>query len=235
MLRSVTASLTSPYGILEAWFYDRLIAPALVGLAPGLYEELLAELRPGDRVLDVGCGGGQLEVLLAGRRPDLRLTALDLSQGQARRARRRTSLLARGRGAHPASSPVEVVRGSALALPFGDGLFDGVVSIASLKHWPDPGLGLAECLRVLRPGGGLAVVEADRGCRHQDARAFVDRWRLPRPLRPAALVLFRTFVAGQTLDLDDARALAAALPLDPWDVRRIAGTPGLVLRGRKRG
>ena len=44
--------------------------------------------------------------------------------------------------------------------------------------------GLAECVRVLRPGGQLLVVEADRGCRFNDARAFVSRWRLPKAMRP---------------------------------------------------
>ena len=45
---------------------------------------------------------------------------------------------------------------------------------------------------------------------------------------------FRTFIAGQSIDLDDARALAANLDLNPCDVGRIDGTPGLAISGRKK-
>ena len=88
-------------------------------------------------------------------------------------------------------------------------------------------------MRVLLPGGLLFVAEVDRGCRMDDARRFVERWELPRPLRRAALPLFRTYVAGNGFDLDDARALAEGLPLDEVSVARIPGTPGLLIRGRR--
>jgi SAM-dependent methyltransferase len=101
--------------------------------------------------------------------------------------------------------------------------------VGSIKHWPDPARGLRECLRVLRPGAPLIVAEVDRGCHLDDARAFVARWRMPRLLRPLALVLFRTYVAGQAIDLDDARALLASLPLANPRCERIPRTPGLLL------
>jgi SAM-dependent methyltransferase len=108
-----------------------------------------------------------------------------------------------------------------------------VVSVGSIKHWPDPRRGLAECVRALRPGGRLVIAEVDRGCLLDDARRFVARWRMPSPLRPLGLVLFRTFVAGQGIDGDDARALAAGLPLDDLQIERIGGTPGLLLAARR--
>jgi hypothetical protein len=87
---------------------------------------------------------------------------------------------------------------------------------------------------VLAPGGWVLVFEADRGCRFEDAERLVRGWRMPRALRPFGLALFRTWVAGQALDLDDARALAKKLPLDDVRVERVEGTPGLLLGGRKR-
>jgi SAM-dependent methyltransferase len=130
---------------------------------------------------------------------------------------------------------VRFVQGSALELPFEAGDFDAVVSIGSIKHWPDAARGLAECARVLRPGGPLFVVEVDRGCRWDDARAFVDDWRMPRALRPLGLALFRTWVAGQAIDLDDARALLTSSPFVDAQVERIAGAPGLLMRARAAG
>jgi SAM-dependent methyltransferase len=221
---SVVTHATSPYHRSEAWFFDTVIAPAIGKLRGAFLDGHVSELPEGAHVLEVGAGGGQLALEVAARRPDVDWTGLDLSPAQVARATRRAA----GR------DKVRFVEGSALALPFAAGGFDAVVSIGSIKHWPDPARGLRECVRVLRPGGLLLVVEVDRGCRFDDARAFVADWRMPRVLRTAGLVLFRTWVAGQAIDLDDARALLADLPLVDARVERIAGTPGLLLRGRSR-
>lgn len=219
---SVLFDPTARYGALESFVYDRCIAPAVIDMADRVEARLLAALPHGASVLEVGCGGGQLATRLAGRRPDLSITGLDLSAAQVARATER---------ARHVSERVRFVEGSALSLPFDDRTFDAVLSVASIKHWPDPARGLAECVRVLRAGGSLAVIEADRGCTMRDARDFVARWRIPAFLRPAALVGFRTFVAGNAFDLDDVRGLGAALGPGTWSVERIAGTPGLVLSG----
>jgi ubiquinone/menaquinone biosynthesis C-methylase UbiE len=175
--------------------------------------------------LDVGCGGGHLALEIARRRPRARVTGVDLSPEQVARAKKR----ARTAGV---DDRVRFVQGSALDLPFGCE-FDVVTSVASIKHWPDQAQGLSECVRVLRSGGQLFVFEADRGCYLDDAAAFVRQWRLPRMMHVVALGMFRTWVAGQALDLDDARALLAPLALESAEVRRIAGTPALAMTARK--
>jgi SAM-dependent methyltransferase len=131
------------------------------------------------------------------------------------------------------SERVRFVQGSALELPLADDSFDVVTSVASIKHWPDQGRGLSECLRVLRPGGWVLVFEADRGCKFEDAERLVRGWRMPRAFYPFGLALFRTWVAGQALDLDDARRLIAELPLSDVRVERVRGAPGLLFGGRK--
>lgn len=223
-MASVLTATTLPYRASEAWIYDTVIAPAVSELRAGAQADFVVGLPAGARVLEVGSGGGQLAVDLAGLRPDVTITGVDLSPAQVARARRRAA----GHGER-----VRFVAGSALALPVDDAGFDAVVSVASIKHWPDPAQGLRECVRALRPGGRLLIVEVDRGCQLDDARRFVARWRLPPPLRPLALVLFRTFVAGQALDLDDGRRLLAALPLADTVVERLAGTPALRLGGTR--
>jgi ubiquinone/menaquinone biosynthesis C-methylase UbiE len=224
-MATVLTSATLPYRASEAWIYDAVIAPAVAELRRAIEGEFVASLPPRARVLEVGCGGGQLAIELAQQRPDVTITGVDLSPAQVARARRR---------ARPFARRVEFVTGSAMDLPCEDASFDAVVSIASIKHWPDPLAGLRECVRALRPGGALLVVEADRGCRLDDARRFVGRWRIPAALRPVALMVFRTHVAGQGLDLEDARRLLAALPLIDTLAERVPGTPGLSLRGIRR-
>ncbi len=222
---SVARDFTAPYAPLESWFYDRVIAPAVARQGRRLLDEIGSVLPDTGRLLDVGCGGGQVALLLAARRPALSITGLDLSPEQIARARRRAA----GQGER-----IEFVVGSALELPFADASFDVVLSVASIKHWPDPARGLAECVRVLAPGGALLVIEADRGCRLADARRFVEGWGVPRALRPAALAAFRTWVAGQSLDLDEARGLLEPLALVDASAQRVEGMPALALRGRKR-
>lgn len=216
------ANITAPYTAGEAWAYDRFIAPAVIEFVDRLDLSPWQDVPHGTRVLDVGCGGGHIAVEALGRRPDLRLTGLDLSWGQVTRARRRA-----------AAAGARFVRGSALELPFATGTFDVVVSVASIKHWPDPRRGLAECVRVLRPSGRLLVVEADRSCRLEDAREFVSRWRLPQLSRSLYLALFRTWVAGRSFDLDEARALIDGLPLAGAEVQRIPHTPAFAITGRR--
>lgn len=221
---AVLGDFTRPYSAVESWLYDRLIAPAVIALRPAAMDRLLDELPRGAEVLEVGCGGGQLAVELLRKRSDLGYVGLDLSSEQIARARRRLG----------ATSQAELVQGSALDLPFGSGRFDAVLSVASIKHWPDAARGLAECVRVLAPGGRLVVVEADRGCTLDDAGALVRRTRVPRALRPVGLALFRTWVAGRSLDLDEARALLAAEQLEDREVSRLEGAPAWIMTARAR-
>jgi SAM-dependent methyltransferase len=109
--------------------------------------EAIAAARP-RRVLDVGCGRGELaERVRRELRADVR--AVDQSE--------RMVELTRARG-------VDAVVGDVQALPFGDGEFDVAVANWMLYHVPDLDRALAELARVLRPGGRL--VAATNGVRH---------------------------------------------------------------------
>jgi SAM-dependent methyltransferase len=99
------------------------------------------------RVLDVCAGLGGPARFVAGRR-GARVVALELHHGRAAGAARLNRLVgARG---------VTVVRGDATALPFARGAFDACLSQEALLHISDKATVLAECHRVLAPGGRIA-------------------------------------------------------------------------------
>jgi ubiquinone/menaquinone biosynthesis C-methylase UbiE len=125
-------------------------------------------------------------------------------------------------------------RGDATTLPFSKDSFDAVYTAGPLKQVADKTRLLAECHRVLRPGGRLLAMEVNRGCSYEDVSAFVSRTPLPELGRLALKLYFSTYVSRQSIDLDDARALWSTLPLHDCDgPRRIPGHPAFVMAGTK--
>lgn len=109
-------------------------------------------LRPGDRLLDLGCGAGR-HAFEAYRR-GAKVVALDTDADELRGV---AELLAAMAAEGEASGPAVAVRGDALSLPFPDGAFDRIIAAEVLEHLPDDEGALAELVRVLRPGGTIAV------------------------------------------------------------------------------
>jgi ubiquinone/menaquinone biosynthesis C-methylase UbiE len=214
----------SGYSSLEALAFDRLFIKIAGPLHDAALREVAPTIRPGMRILDVGCGGGQFALRLADRFADIEVVGVDLSPDQVARAQARTH----GR------ERMSFVEGSALDLPFDADTFDLVYSVGSLKHWPDPELGLRECARVAKPGARLFVMEGDRGCRHVDLLELGAAWGLPTRMRPLLAAFFRVAVAGESLDLVDARELLSRVPQIVGTVERIAGLPAWAITGERR-
>lgn len=214
-----------------SWFYDRIIADAVLQTmtASGLLDRIRVAAAEGGRILEVGCGGGQLAQQLVSGIPGATVTGIDLSEEQIDRANRRRLVL-------PPDEANRLVfqTASALDLPFAENTFDAVISIASIKHWPDRARGVSEMTRVLKDGGPLLITETDRGCHLSDARRFARATHLPRLLQLPYLWMFRTYVAGQGLDLDEAREAAVDPDLTDAAVARVAGTPFLAISGKGR-
>jgi ubiquinone/menaquinone biosynthesis C-methylase UbiE len=216
--------ITAIYTPFHAWSYEAIVAPAVYLSRHVIDERLLPHLPEGGRVLDVGCGGAKFTKYVADQRPDVEIVGIDLSKPQLARA----SKLLRGYG-----DRVRFELGDATQLKFPDASFDGVLSYGSIKHWTSQDAGLAECLRVLKPGGPLLVTEADRSATFEDCQRFIANYASPRFLAGPNLAFFRTWIAGRSLDLDDLRDLASRIELDDKDVSRIPEFPLLMLSGRK--
>ena len=114
---------------------------------------LLAHLRTGMDLLDVGCGPASITADLTERVAPGRVVALDAADGALEAAR--ATLRERG-----LSEQVEVTSGDVMALPFEDASFDVVHAHQVLQHLADPVGALAEMRRVTRPGGIVAVRDA---------------------------------------------------------------------------
>jgi Methylase involved in ubiquinone/menaquinone biosynthesis len=219
--------ITAPYHTIESWFYDRAVAPVVTEIIEkhlDLLKPFLDAIPEDGRILDVGCGGGQLAISFARQHPGWRITGLDLSRDQARRAKKR------GRGL---GKQVQFVIGSALAMPFKPETVDGLISVCSIKHWHEPGKGLAECLRVLRPGGALVVVEVDREYHRDDGRAFVARQYIPGYFRSIAMYGFKWKIAARSLSKDEASALFNTLPVSITRAFTIPGMPLWMITAKK--
>jgi demethylmenaquinone methyltransferase/2-methoxy-6-polyprenyl-1,4-benzoquinol methylase/phosphoethanolamine N-methyltransferase len=144
-------------GRLIRWarIYEPLLKIQLLGQT-GALRALpldLAALRPGERVLDIGCGPGEL-TLAAWRRvgPTGAVAGIDASPEMIAEARRKARRI--GRGVEFRVEPVE-------ALSFPAGSFDVVLSSLMMHHLPGDlkGRALAEVGRVLRPGGRIVIVD----------------------------------------------------------------------------
>ncbi|GAA1654570.1 class I SAM-dependent methyltransferase [Actinoplanes couchii] len=135
-------------GLGRAWLmplYDPL--SRLLG-AGRLHRRLLdaAGVEPGARVLEIGCGTGNLSAALVRRTPAVKVVGIDPDRAALARARRKVP-------------DGEFRHAWAADLPLPDGAVDVVLSSLMLHHLDDPVAGLREVARVLAPGGRLHIVD----------------------------------------------------------------------------
>jgi len=100
--------------------------------------------------IDVGCGNGAFSELLVERCAPAEVQGIDPSEGQLAFARTR-----------PAARFAKFGRGDAMALPFPDDAFDAATMALVIFLVPDPAKGVAEMVRVVRPGGMVAAYAWD--------------------------------------------------------------------------
>ncbi len=108
----------------------------------------------GDRVLDLGCGGGRHAFEVYRRGADI--VAFDQDAAELENVAKMFAAMAEA-GEAPASAEATTVVGDALGLPFPDESFDCVVASEILEHIPEDEKAMHELTRVVKPGGTVAV------------------------------------------------------------------------------
>src|SRR5262245_42329211 len=142
--------LTSPTlkNLRERWWNDEFTEFLVETLRP----------RPGNRILDVGCGEGLGEVSIGRLQlSQIRMVGVDLVLRKVIEARRETT-------AH--NQRVGFAAANAAALPFRDSAFDSTYCVAVLQHVVDVHAVVAEFARVTRAQGRLVAVEPDNASRY---------------------------------------------------------------------
>ena len=133
--------------------YDEWYTTPLGRAVDNLEKDLFyrfARPRPGERVLDAGCGTGRLSEELAKR--GLYVTAVDCSDAMLEVARTRL-------GNH---ERIQLYRANIEALPLRESNFNLVVAFTVLEFTPRPDIALQQLWRVVRPGGRLVVAALNR-------------------------------------------------------------------------
>jgi demethylmenaquinone methyltransferase/2-methoxy-6-polyprenyl-1,4-benzoquinol methylase len=201
-----------PAGEVRAMFdriaprYDLLNRVMTAGL-DGRWRETAAaaaDVAAGGSALDVCTGTGDLALALARRvTPSGRVVGLDFAERMLARARAKAAA---------AATPVEFVRGDALALPFADDAFDAATVAFGIRNVADLDAGIAEMARVVRPGGRVVILEITTP---GHLRPFYDLW-FDRLVPQLGRLLGRdgaayTYLPASVKRFPEARPLAARM------------------------
>jgi tocopherol O-methyltransferase len=134
-------------------------------------------IRPGQRILDAGCGVGGSSIWLA-KEYGVEVVGITLPASQITRAWRYAQQ-------HGVADHVSFAQADYTQTPFADGSFDVVWALESLCHAPDKAAFYQEAARLLRPDGRLVLAEYIRAARPLDTRgehllhAWLDGWAIP--------------------------------------------------------
>ena len=177
------------------WYVDHLIAD---------YPDNLG------RVLDIGCGPGDVMLRLARAKPNVRITAIDGSAamiGFAREAVRAADLQAR----------LSAIQGTIPGLALEERSFDAVLSKDLLHHLPEPMVLWNEAKRLGRPGAAVYVMDLIRPDTPQDARNIVESVA-PDEHPILKEDFYNSLCAAFTVEEAKAQVRQAGLPLEVTQV-----------------
>lgn len=207
-----------------AGFYDVMNSVMTAGLHHSWRRRAvdLAGVGPGDRVLDVATGTGDLALELARRvAPDGAVVASDFSEEMLARARDK---------AGGAPVPVTFEWANAMELPYGDGEFAAATVGFGARNFSDLDRGLAEMARVVRVGGTVVVLEITTPTRPPLStfyRLWFDRV-VPVIGKLAGDPEAYAYLPNSVKRFPDPRALAARMDGCGLDVRCVLTAGGII-------
>ncbi|GAA5165873.1 class I SAM-dependent methyltransferase [Pseudonocardia eucalypti] len=142
---------TGAVGHVAGWIMGRRSS----NVARNRWAAGLLDIRPADRVVELGCGPGVALAALAGRAARGLVVGVDHSAVMISQARRRNRAAVRAGRVRLVHAPVE-------GLSFEEGPFDAALAVNTVGMWTDPAARLRELGRMLRPGGRIALVTQPR-------------------------------------------------------------------------
>jgi demethylmenaquinone methyltransferase/2-methoxy-6-polyprenyl-1,4-benzoquinol methylase len=193
-----------------AGVYDLLNSAMTAGLHHRWRERAvdIARVGPGSQVLDVATGTGDLALELARRvAPGGEVVGSDFSEGMLARARRKAG----------AASNLRFEWGDALDLTYADDSFDAATAGFGVRNFSDLARGLAEMVRVVRPGGRVVVLE------------------FTTPARPPLSWFYRLWFDRVVPRLGRFSADPQAYTYLPESVKRFPGPPALAAELERAG
>ncbi|MFH1353118.1 MAG: class I SAM-dependent methyltransferase [bacterium] len=208
------------WNLIQGPVYNHLVFRAL----SGFYEYFSGEVKTPEnsKILDVGSGPGFLTCMLAEKNPSSEVTGIDYSRTEvsyAWRHRNRTGVM-----------NCSFFQADAMNIPFAGSTFNTVVSMASLKHWPDARRGFEEIRRVLAPGGKALIAEADREAGGREVSRFAGKFSAWYAFPPFIKWYLKEIVAGKSYTRAEAAAFASAAGFDKIKTEKITGLPFFMLK-----
>ncbi len=145
--RTLARQLACPSGLVGRWFTAGWLDRANLAMNRSTLKQL--HIKQGDRVLEIGFGGGDLlEQILSDGQCEF-VAGVDRSVDMVRVVEKRLRRIAKGN--------FEVRVGDIEDVPYEDGSFTKLCSVNTLYFWRQPSVAMAECRRVLRDGGTMVL------------------------------------------------------------------------------
>ena len=203
--------------------YNRRIYDAIAEL----YDHIAREMAPANPagILDVGAGRGYVSLLLADQNPRAAVLGIDYSPMQVRAAE--------GLRQQRKIDNCRFQCGNAMNLDVRDNTFDAVVSVGSVKHWPDGLRGVKEMYRVLKPGGLFLISETDQGASDEALWQFVRRFHIWFIWDALLFWGLRHIVFGQSFTQQGLESLVRTAGFQSITGQKVATCPYTIVKARK--
>jgi ubiquinone/menaquinone biosynthesis C-methylase UbiE len=155
------ASVANRWDRMREDFFDETIADSIIKAS---------DIKPESTIVDVGCGTGFLtQYATMHTQGNGRIVGVDLSPQMLQKAKENLSKLGQ-------IESVDFRVGDAENIPIEDGFADAVVGNMILHHCPRPKRAISEMIRILKPGGRIAIADLEKHKERWLREEMADRW-----------------------------------------------------------